>query len=105
MVFIELTKLLDGEPVAIAADQVGRVHGRRGPQGRMFAEVYVIGAKKPIAVFERFDQVSAVLTAAGVKFAKVDRVGGNMADPVPRPPAKTEDPANQAAKQTGIPWV
>ena len=68
---IELTKSVDQEPILIAAGQVARVHGRRGPQGRLFAEVHVVGGKKPVGVTQRLDQVAAALEGAGVQIVRL----------------------------------
>src|SRR5690606_33655152 len=74
---LELNKLVDGEPVLIAADQVARVHGRKDPKGKLFCEVHVIGGKKPIGVVERIDQVRDLLAAAGVGSVSSARIQGS----------------------------
>lgn len=78
--FLNLTKLVDQEPVSIRADQVVRVHGRRGPAGKLFAELYLEGGRKPIGVLERFDQVQGMLEAAGAKMIATETRGSAVGE-------------------------
>lgn len=79
MLFLHLTKLVDQEPVNIRVDQVLRVHGRRGQAGKLFAEIHLEGGRKPIGVVERFDQVQAMLEAAGAKMIGASDRGSAVA--------------------------